>query len=107
MKFNFTHEKTTVLPVDNQLVQVSNLPEELRNEIATYDRLMQDKLDCVYDLEKIELAGIVKLQQIQALVSQLLKKQKEDQEAAQAANQPEVQRELEKLDEKPTKKTKK
>jgi DNA repair protein RadC len=110
MKFNAVHERTTVIPVDNQLVQVSDLPQEVRNEVTTLDRLLQDKLDAIYRLETIELAAVVKSQQVHALVSQLVKKAKDDQEATQqkAANDAAVQQELSKLsDEKPKPRAKK
>lgn len=116
MKFNFLHEKTTVWQLDNQVIQISNLPEEYRNEVATLDKLFEDKLKAIYELEKIELAAMVKSQQIHALISQLVKKSKEDQEAAAqtAANDAAVQGELNKLDaegkgngDKPARKSKK
>lgn len=107
MKFSFVHEKTTVWQVDNQVVQVSNLPEELRNEIATLDKLYQDKIEAIYRLETVELAAVVKAQQIHALVAQLVKKSQENQATA-ANNDAEVQQELNKLaNEKPKKATKK
>lgn len=111
MKFSFIHEKTTVLQVDGQLVQVSGLPEELKNEVATADRMIEDKLDAVYRLETVELALHIKLQQIQATISELLKKNKEakqqeaevkqelDKEAAESTKATKVV----KLDEKPKK----
>lgn len=116
MKFNFKHEKTTVWQLDNQFIQVSNLPDEYKNEIATFDRLMEDKLEAIYQVEKIELAAMLKGQQIHALIAQLVKKANEEQEAAakQAANDASVKQELNKLDteskengEKPTKKPRK
>lgn len=98
MKFNFKHEKTTIIPIEGSLVQVSNLPDELKNEVETLDRLLQDKIGVLYELEKVELATLVKTQQIQQMVSAFVKKIKEDQRAA------EVNKEESLKDEKPTKK---
>lgn len=93
MKFNHTHEKTTVWTVENQIILVSNLPEELRNEIATWDRLQQEKLDAMYNLEKADMAAVVKAQQIHVLINQVIKKTQE----TQNNNGTEIQKELDKL----------
>jgi hypothetical protein len=103
MKFNFTHEKTTFIPVDNQVVQVSSLPTELQNEVETLDRLLQEKIEAIYKLETIELASMVKSSQVQQLVTAYVNQAK----AQQAANA-EVAKELEKENgPKPEKSTKK
>ena len=110
MKFNATHEKTTVIQVENQLVQVSNLPEEVKNEVATMDRLLQDRLDRIYALETTELAAVVKTQQVNAMVAQLVNKAKADEQEALARNKQdaEVQTELDKVsNDKPAKRIKK
>lgn len=61
-------EKSTVINFKNSPIAVISLPESIQNEIATFDRINQDKVDAMYELEKLELASYAKLTHINNLL---------------------------------------
>ena len=56
MNNSLTIEKTQILQHNDKQILISTLPESIRFEIETWDRYRQDRLNCAYELEKIELA---------------------------------------------------
>lgn len=66
-----TAEKSVTVTYKNKKILVSELPEEIRNEIATWDRMSQDRLDIFYELEKLELAWQAKKAQIGNMIEQI------------------------------------
>lgn len=75
-----TVEKTLVFKFNDKSLLVTDLPEAIQNEIATLDRFKQDKINIMYELEKVELATYAKLTQLNRLVEQHFAK-KEDVES--------------------------
>lgn len=64
MKTKMQVAKTVTLKHNNQELEVYRLPEEIRNEIDTLDRMRQDYMDLAYRLEVLELAIKAKMSQI-------------------------------------------
>lgn len=62
-------DKSIVIKFKEQQVVVASLPEHLQNEIATLDKLRQDKTDITYELEKIDLAIQFKMLLLQKSLS--------------------------------------
>lgn len=57
----------TVTYKDKKIL-VSDLPDEIKYEVTTWDRLAQDRIDAYFELEKTELAWQAKKSQIGALI---------------------------------------
>jgi hypothetical protein len=56
--------ESTVITVDGKTVAVATLPDDIRFDFQTYDRLRQEYLDCLYLQEKLHLAVNGKLNEI-------------------------------------------
>lgn len=61
MKTSLIAEKTHSITIDKKSVDINELPKELRNEIATLDKIKQDIINLSYELEKNNLAYETKL----------------------------------------------
>ena len=92
MKFEHVHPKTTHIPFNGKIIQVSGLPKEIINEIQTLDRLLQDKIDCLYELEKVEIAALLKTSQIHQLLLSHFKEDAPNTATEATANQEELER---------------
>lgn len=68
MKHPLENKPTTVLRGGDNPIYVIDLPEDIRNEILTYDRYNQEKLDALYALEKAELLLDAKYKQVMELL---------------------------------------
>lgn len=69
MKVNMKAEPSITITYKNKKIITSDLPEEIRNEVATCDRLAQERLDSYYELEKLDLAWQAKKNQIGLMIS--------------------------------------
>lgn len=61
-------EKHVVIKFKDQNLLVDELPEHIKNEIATLDKMRQDKLDITYNLDVIESALQFKMLYINKLL---------------------------------------
>lgn len=68
MKHKLDTEKTVILNINEHKIVVAELPEDIRNEIATFDRIKQQRMDALFDLEVMNLAFQTQQQIIQKLV---------------------------------------
>lgn len=68
MKTKMQVAKTVTLKHANTEIEVYRLPEEIRNEIDTLDRMRQDYMDLAYKLEVMELAIKAKMSQINTYI---------------------------------------
>lgn len=66
-------EKTTSVKTDNKELQVADLPKSIRYEVETLDRLHQQLLDSMGQVEILELAIIAQKMKIAELIKESTK----------------------------------
>jgi hypothetical protein len=64
-------EKIIFLQINDQKIEVENLPKEIRFEVETLQRYSQKKLDLFGEMEIIELAILAKRSQINDILKGL------------------------------------
>lgn len=64
MKHKIQTEKTLTVTVGSDNIALSELPVELQNEFETFDKIKQDRMNALYNLEILELAFLSKQQQL-------------------------------------------
>ena len=68
MKTKLIAPKTTTIKIKDAEVAVYKLPEDVQNEIETLDKIRQDYIDKVYEVEILELALKAKISQINSML---------------------------------------
>ena len=68
MKHSLEIEKSILVNVQGNMVKVSSLPDDLKYEIATLDKMRQDRLDAMYHYEVIEHAVKAKESMIEKMI---------------------------------------
>ena len=68
MKIPFELEKTQYIKIDDTEVKVSTLPEPIRFEVETLDRILAKRRDTIQELEILELAVQAKRSQLRQLI---------------------------------------
>lgn len=75
MIHDMKHESTLIIDYNDEKIAVSTLPKQIQNEIATLDRINQEKIDALYELEKLQLAYQSKKIHINQLLEKIFTKE--------------------------------
>lgn len=80
MKHPLTIDKSVAITFKDKKILVDELPDDLKYEIHTLDKMNQDKINLLYELEKLELAAQTKKIQINKLLIDFYEPKKESEE---------------------------
>ena len=89
MNNKLTVEKSLIISFNKEKIMTNSLPENIQNEIATLDKLRQDRVDAMYELEKCELAVQFKM----VLLDKMLKDHFKIEEKAEKTEETQISHE--------------
>jgi hypothetical protein len=67
--------KTLIITIDGKSIEVDSLPQEIKFELETYDRIKADYLDVLFEQEKLHLAMNAKYAQVVSNIKKLFSPQ--------------------------------
>jgi hypothetical protein len=71
-------EKTHFLTVGDKNITVSQLPDQIKDQVKVFDEIRQDVMNKSYELSVYQLAAEQKKNQLEQLLGQYLKAQEEN-----------------------------